>query len=62
MARTQGGTANHQGRILERTVVPTFESHGFEIVAYSAWLKEPASYGTGYQLNAGQKAQARTYQ
>ena len=46
MARTQGGTANHQGRILERTVVPTFESHGFEIVAYSAWSKNPANYGT----------------
>lgn len=46
MARTQGGTANHQGRILERTVVPTFEAHGFEIVAYSAWSKKPDNYGT----------------
>lgn len=46
MARTQGGTANHQGRILERTVVPTFEAHGFEVVAYSAWSKKPANYGT----------------
>ena len=46
MTRTQGGAANHQGRILERTVVPTFESHGFEVVAYSAWKKQPANYGT----------------
>ncbi|MGB3671916.1 MAG: PD-(D/E)XK nuclease superfamily protein [Phormidesmis sp.] len=46
MVRTQGGAANHQGKILERTVVPTFESHGFEIVAYSAWIKKPANYGT----------------
>ena len=45
MARSQGGTANHQGRILERTVVPTFEAHGFEVVAYSAWKKKPANYG-----------------
>ena len=36
MAKTQGGTANHQGKILEKTVVPTFEVHGFEIVSYSA--------------------------
>jgi len=46
MVRTQGGTANHQGRILERTVVPTFESHGFEVVSYSAWSKKPNDYGT----------------
>lgn len=46
MARTQGGAANHQGNVLERTVVPTFEAHGFEVVAYSAWLKNPANYGT----------------
>lgn len=46
MVKTQGGTANHQGRILERTVVPTFEAHGFEIVAYSDWKKNPEKYGT----------------
>lgn len=46
MVRSQGGTANHQGRILERTVVPTFEAHSFEVVAYSAWKKKPESYGT----------------
>lgn len=46
MVRTQGGTANHQGKILERTVVPTFEAHDFEVVAYSAWKKKPDKYGT----------------
>ncbi len=46
MAKTQGGTANHQGKILERTVVPTFEAHDFEVVAYSAWKKRPDRYGT----------------
>jgi hypothetical protein len=46
MTRTQGGAANHQGKILEGTVVPTFERHGFEIVAYSAWLKKKDAYGT----------------
>jgi hypothetical protein len=46
MVKTQGGTANHQGSILERMVVPTFEAHGFEIVAYSAWKKKPEKYGT----------------
>lgn len=46
MARTQGGTANRQGRILERTVVPIFESHGFEVVSYSTWSKKPTDYGT----------------
>lgn len=46
MTKTQGGAANHQGRILEKTVVPTLESHGFEVVAYSAWRKNPGNYGT----------------
>ncbi len=46
MTRTQGSAANHQGRILENTIVPTFEAHGFEVVAYSTWNKKPANYGT----------------
>jgi hypothetical protein len=43
---TQGGTANQQGSILEKTVIPTFEARGFEIVKYSDWKKKPDKYGT----------------
>ncbi|MEO0408489.1 MAG: PD-(D/E)XK nuclease superfamily protein [Cyanobacteria bacterium P01_A01_bin.135] len=45
MALTQGGAANQQGKILERTVIPTFEGRGFEVVRYSAWCKKPQKYG-----------------
>lgn len=43
---TQGGTANQQGRVLENTIIPTFEARGFEIVKYSDWRKKPDNYGT----------------
>ncbi|MBD1862699.1 MULTISPECIES: PD-(D/E)XK nuclease superfamily protein [Trichocoleus] len=40
-----GGTANKQGRILESTVVPTFQSRGFEVVSYNKWEKAREGYG-----------------
>ena len=43
---TQGGTANRQGRVLENTIIPTFEARGFEIVKYSNWKKKPDKYGS----------------
>ena len=43
---TQGGTANRQGRVLEKTIIPAFEARGFEIVKYSDWIKKPDKYGT----------------
>lgn len=42
---TQGGTANKQGRVLEKTIIPTFEEHGFKILAFSDWMKNPDAYG-----------------
>ena len=42
---TQGTTANSQGRVLENTIIPTFEHRGFEVVAYSKWLKDPELFG-----------------
>ncbi|MGF1535329.1 MAG: PD-(D/E)XK nuclease superfamily protein [Elainellaceae cyanobacterium] len=45
MATTQGGAANRQGKVLESTVIPTFESRGFAVVRYSAWCKKPQDYG-----------------
>lgn len=46
MAITQGEAANRQGKVLEHTVVPTFQAAGFKVVQYSAWSKAPSSYGT----------------
>lgn len=43
---TQGSTANRQGRILEQTIIPTFEARGFKIIKYSDWQKKPDKYGT----------------
>lgn len=43
---TQGGTANRQGRILEQTIIPTFDSRDFEIVKHSDWKRNPDKYGT----------------
>lgn len=43
---TQGGTANTQGRILENTIIPTFEARGFEVIKYSDWKKKPDKYGS----------------
>lgn len=43
---TQGGTANQQGKVLENTIIPTFEARGFEIVKYSDWKKKSDKYGS----------------
>lgn len=43
---TQGGTANQQGSILEKTIIPTFEARGFEVINYSNWKTKPDKYGT----------------
>ena len=43
---TQGSAANRQGKVLEKTIVPTFESRGFEVVRYSVWHKHPQNYGS----------------
>ncbi|MGV2827586.1 PD-(D/E)XK nuclease superfamily protein [Myxosarcina sp. GI1(2024)] len=43
---TQGGTANRQGKVLERTIIPTFEARGFEIVKYSDWKKKRDTYSS----------------
>jgi hypothetical protein len=43
---TQGSTANHQGSILEKTIIPTFEARNFEVIKYSDWNKNPKKYGT----------------
>lgn len=42
---TQGATANSQGKVLESTIIPTFQHRGFEVVAYSKWFKAPQSFG-----------------
>jgi hypothetical protein len=42
---TQGATANTQGKVLESTIIPTFEHRGFEVVAYSKWAKAPQLFG-----------------
>ncbi|BAU64345.1 hypothetical protein STA3757_17170 [Stanieria sp. NIES-3757] len=43
---TQGGTANRQGKILEKTIIPTFEARGFDVIQYSDWSKKKDKYGT----------------
>lgn len=43
---TSGSIANRQGRVLENTIIPTFEARGFEILKYSDWSKKPNQYGT----------------
>jgi len=43
---TQGSTANQQGSILEKTIIPTFEARGFEVINYGKWKKKPNDYGT----------------
>jgi hypothetical protein len=42
---TQGATANSQGKVLESTIIPTFEHRGFEVVAYSKWAKATQAFG-----------------
>jgi hypothetical protein len=42
---TPGATANSQGKVLESTIIPTFEHRGFEVVAYSKWIKATQAFG-----------------
>ncbi len=42
---SQGGAANTQGKILEQTVIPTFEGRGFKVISYSKWMKEKEKHG-----------------
>lgn len=41
----QGNLANSSGNTLERTVVATLESKGFESEMYRKWAKDPEQYG-----------------
>lgn len=41
----KGVSANKQGRVLERTIVPCLESYGFMLVPYREWKKDPSRYG-----------------
>jgi len=50
MSTTQGSIANRQGKILERTVIPTFENYGFEVMLFSKWDKNPQNYGSEFLL------------
>lgn len=43
---TQGGVANKQGKILENTIIPTFEARGFEVVSFPRWKRSPEQFGT----------------
>ncbi|MCC6221504.1 MAG: 4-diphosphocytidyl-2C-methyl-D-erythritol kinase [Deltaproteobacteria bacterium] len=42
---TQGGKANRQGKVLERTIVPTFESYGFQVIPFREWSQHQARFG-----------------
>lgn len=41
----QGNLANSSGNTLERTVIATLESKGFESEMYRTWEKDPERYG-----------------
>ena len=45
MASSQGGLAASSGNTLERTVIATLESKGFETVRFRVWAKKPHKYG-----------------
>ena len=45
MAQSQGARANTGGKVLESTIKSTLDALGFEIVAYSAWVKQPNKFG-----------------
>lgn len=45
MAKKQGGLANSSGNTLEKMVIATFESKGFEVEMYRKWVKQPEKYG-----------------
>lgn len=43
---TAGGTsANKQGKVLESTILPCLQRHGFKIERYSKWIKKPEAFG-----------------
>lgn len=45
MPSTGGGSANKQGKVLESTILPCLERHGFKVERYSSWIKEPEAFG-----------------
>ncbi len=45
MARKQGGLANSSGNTLERTIIATLQSKGFEVEMYRKWEANPQAYG-----------------
>jgi hypothetical protein len=45
LAKKQGGLANSSGNTLEKMVIATFESKGFEVEMYRQWMKKPEKYG-----------------
>ena len=45
MSKSQGGLANSSGNTLERMVIATLESKGFEVVKYRIWYKNPGKFG-----------------
>ena len=45
MSKSQGGLANSSGNTLERTVIATLESKGFEVIRYRIWHKNPEKFG-----------------
>ncbi len=46
MSQSQGGKANRTGSVLEAIVTSTLSTHGFEVVLYREYQKEPTRYGT----------------
>ena len=46
MTMTQGSFANSSGTNLERTIIATLDSKGFDTVPYRQWVKKPEKYGT----------------
>ena len=45
MATKQGGLANSSGNTLEKMVIATFESKGFQVVMYRQWIINQDRYG-----------------
>ena len=45
MPKTGGDSANKQGKVLESTILPCLQRHGFQVVRHSSWIKKPEDYG-----------------
>lgn len=45
MTTTQGGHANKTGSVLENLVVGTITTHGFLVVSYKDYMKNPVKFG-----------------